>query len=83
MGKWFTYIDAHQKVGKTVKSLIAFYRMSGRSFSDIPQGTTGKVIAIDGTDRDGYTVAIQWDLPRPTPIQSFTRAEYTRFLKEV
>lgn len=50
----FTEQEARALVGKRVRTSIAF--------SGVPAGTAARVIQADRS-RDGYTVALEWELP--------------------
>jgi hypothetical protein len=62
----FSQAEAEAKVGRHVRSLVAF--------AGVARGTTGLVVSADlagwtkpvtGEKAEVYDVAIQWDLPRP------------------
>ena len=50
----FTEAEARALVGRRVRTSIAF--------SGVPVGTAARVIQAD-RGRDGYTVALEWELP--------------------
>jgi hypothetical protein len=56
--EYFTLEEARAKAGKRIQTL--------RAFSGVPEGTTGNVIESDRSG-DGYSLAIQWDLPTEKP----------------
>lgn len=65
------------KVGRRIKTLI--------EFSSVPRGTLGEITRADKSG-EGYTMAIQWELPerRGKPLVDwFTKSEYERYLEEV
>ena len=73
----FDHATALERVGRRIHTL--------RAFSGVPTGTTGQVIQADRSG-NGYTLAIQWDLPRGARtrlVDWFTRDEYERFLQEL
>lgn len=64
----FSQAEAQAKVGKRIRTRV--------DFSGVPAGTTGRVVSADpagqakapfGEAVETFDVAIQWDLPRPTP----------------
>lgn len=63
------------KVGQQIKTLV--------EFSGVPKGTLGEVTRADRSG-EGYTLAIQWELPerRERPLVDwFTRDEYERLVE--
>ena len=72
--KYFTPAEAWSKVGRRVRTRVAF--------SGVPQGTTGVVLVPDDHP---VSLPIRWDLPgRARPLVDwFSRQEYERFLEEV
>jgi hypothetical protein len=72
----FNESAALTKVGQRIKALV--------EFSGVPRGTLGEVARADKSG-EGYTLAIQWDLPerRAKPLVDwFTKDEYERYLEE-
>jgi len=57
--EYFTQAEAEALVGKRITTRVAW--------SGVPRWTTGEVIQAD-KGYQGWTVAIQWDLPRD-PLQ--------------
>jgi hypothetical protein len=73
---YFSRTDAEELLWRRVRTRV--------EFSGVPKGTTGAVVRVDkGSYPEGYTVAIQWDLPnRAKPLVDwFTRDEYFKFLE--
>ena len=54
-----------------------------RESSGIPEGTTGKVIAIDKESLGHWDVIVEWDLPRARLSDLFTKEEMERYMREV
>jgi len=75
--KLFAAEEAFSRVGKRVKTLV--------DFSGVPKGTEGVVSRADRSGAEGYTLAIQWDMPgRSSPLTDwFTKSEYERYLAEI
>jgi hypothetical protein len=87
--KYFTKTEADVLNGTRIRTMV--------EFSGVPQGTTGTVMGAAETGRDtaavfmqpgkagseGYTVAIQWDLPgRDKPLVDwFSKADFERYLQ--
>jgi len=74
---FFSHTEAKALLGRSIRTKI--------QFSGVPAGTSGTVTRADeGFYPEGYTVAIQWDLPerRKPLVDWFTRDEYRRFLEE-
>lgn len=73
----FDESTALTKVGQRIKTLVGF--------SGVPRGTLGEIIRTDKSG-EGYTLAIQWELPehcgKPL-VDWFTRGEYERYLEEL
>ncbi|MCA1852854.1 MAG: hypothetical protein LC647_10790 [Beggiatoa sp.] len=74
----FSQVDAQALLGRCIRTKV--------EFSGVPAGTAGTVTRTDkGSSPEGYTVAIQWNLPdRPRPLVDwFTRDEYQSFLEDL
>ena len=71
----FTHAEAQVLQGAKISTTVAF--------SGVPKGTSGTVMRAD-QGRNGYTVAVQWELPgRAQPlIDWFSKAEFERYLQE-
>jgi hypothetical protein len=64
------------KVGQRIKTLIEFF--------GVPRGTFGEITRADKSG-EGYTLAIQWELPERVGkplVDWFTKGEYERYLEE-
>jgi hypothetical protein len=77
---YFTEQEARRLVGQRIRSLIPF--------AGVPPGTEGQVKGADPSGGDpqlGWTVAIQWDLPRHSKplVDWFSKDEYLRFLEMI
>jgi hypothetical protein len=73
-GERFTESEAAAKVGKIVRSLIAFCA--------VPKDTAGTVIGLVAL-AGGFSVIIEWD-GSGTPFRDwFSKDEYERMLEEV
>lgn len=72
----FPEAEAKSKVGKQIRTQV--------EFSGIPEGTTGRVVRVEGGGA-GFTLGIEWDLEeRAKPLVDwFTKAEFERFLEEI
>jgi len=97
-GRFFTALDLDSK-GETMTEVASRYFSWGEAmaligqrirtsteFSGVPAGMDGKVTRADSAGRDdGYTVAIQWELPgRANPLVDwFTRDEFYRYLDQL
>ena len=53
-------------------------------FTDVPEGTTGRVVEADEIEPGGYELVVEWDLPgRPKRQHDwFTKGEFGRLLVE-
>jgi hypothetical protein len=79
--KRFTEAEARAKVGKRIRTRV--------EFSGVPKGTTGRVVVADAM-REGFDVAIEWELPsRPFGTQRrrlrdwFDKFEFEKHLEEI
>lgn len=75
--RYFTKGEAEALRGIQIRTTV--------EFSGVPKGTAGTVARADQSSRDGYTVAIQWDLPgRDRPLVDwFGKAEFERYLERL
>ena len=87
--KYFKKAEAEALQGNRIRSMV--------EFSGVPKDTTGTITGADKTGRyaagafmrpgkagpEGYTVAIQWDLPeRGKPLVDwFSKTEFERYLQ--
>jgi len=73
---YFSRTEAHALVGVPIRTTVAF--------SGVPAGTTGTVVRADKDHREGWTVAIAWDLPgRGKPLVDwFSKDEFDRWIEQ-
>ena len=75
-GKRFTEEEAERLMQRRVRLTV--------EFSDIPQGTCGKVVAKEEIEPGGFDVLVAWDEPASKLYSHdwFTREEFDQCLVE-
>jgi hypothetical protein len=72
----FSREEAESKVGGRVRA--------GADLSDIPKGTTGRIIEMDEVEKGGFELIVEWDLLVNGKLQHdwFTKEGYEHSLVE-
>ena len=75
--KRFTQGEAEHMRGRRVRSVV--------EFTDIPKGTTGRVIGADEIEPGDFEILVEWELPGRHQRQHdwFTREDFEHSLIEV